>query len=132
MNTKTLSEKQKMKSGQLYRFGPELAAEQLRAGKLLEAYNLTSYDKAECRTAILTELLGSLGKGTILRPPFYCDYGYNIFLGAEVFLNYSCILLDVAPIRIGDFTQIGPAVQIYAADHPRDSEKRLSDRKSVV
>jgi len=39
-------------------------------------------------------------------------------------LDCGCVLLDVCPIRIGDRTQIGPAVQIYAADHPRDARLR--------
>ena len=60
----------------------------------------------------------------MIRPPFFCDYGYNIRLGDEVFLNFNCVILDVVEIIIGDRTQIGPATQIYAADHPRDAETR--------
>ena len=65
------------------------------------------------------------GKSPI-RAPIFVDYGYNIFVGDGVFLNYGCVLLDVCPIRIGDGTQIGPGVQVYAADHPRDAEGRAS------
>jgi maltose O-acetyltransferase len=61
-----------------------------------------------------------------IRPPFFCDYGYNIHLGDDVFLNFNCVILDVAGVVIGDRTQIGPAVQIYAADHPRDAATRRS------
>ena len=61
---------------------------------------------------------------TVIRPPFYCDYGTNIRIGASVFLNFGCVLLDVASIAIGDGCQIGPAVQIYTADHPRDPALR--------
>src|SRR5262249_3932516 len=57
-------------------------------------------------------------------PPFFCDYAYNIHVGEEVFLNFNCVILDVVEVTIGDCTQIGPAVQIYAADHPRDAETR--------
>ena len=60
----------------------------------------------------------------VIRPPFFCDYGYNIRLGDGVFLNFNCVILDVVEVVIGDRTQIGPAVQIYAADHPRDAETR--------
>src|SRR3954470_8233175 len=62
--------------------------------------------------------------GAVIRPPFFCDYGYNIRLGDDVFLNFNCVILDVVEVTIGDRTQIGPAVQIYAADHPRDSATR--------
>src|SRR5207237_10912136 len=52
--------------------------------------------------------------------------GYNIRLGDEVFLNFNCVILDVVEVSIGDSSQIGPAVQIYAADHPRDAQTRRS------
>ena len=43
-----------------------------------------------------------------------------------MFVNFDCTFLDVVAIVIGDRTQIGPAVQIYAADHPRDPQVRRS------
>jgi maltose O-acetyltransferase len=67
-----------------------------------------------------------VGQGAEIRPPFFCDYGFNIRLGAGAFLNFNCVILDVVDVTIGDGTQIGPAVQIYAADHPRDPEQRRS------
>ena len=76
------SEKEKMLAGELYRaVGPELAADALRADRLLRAYNATGADEPERRQAILAELLGALGDGVVVRPPFRCDYGYNIRLG---------------------------------------------------
>ncbi|WP_277355598.1 AraC family transcriptional regulator N-terminal domain-containing protein [Gluconobacter cerinus] len=45
-------------------------------------------------------------------------------MGDNVFLNFNCIILDVVPVRIGSGTQIGPGVQILAADHPRDPALR--------
>ena len=54
-------------------------------------------------------------------PPSSCDYGSNISLGRNVFINYHCIFLDCAPITIGDGVQIGPAVQLYTAEHPLDA-----------
>jgi len=65
-----------------------------------------------------------VGADAVVRPPFFCDFGYNIRLGDGVFLNFNCVILDVVEVSIGDRTQIGPAVQIYAADHPRDAETR--------
>jgi maltose O-acetyltransferase len=117
------SEKQKMLRGELYSArDAELAAERLRAERLLLRYNRA---EPEEREAILRVLLGSCGEGVVVRPVFQCDYGYNIHLERGVFLNFNCVLLDVMPIRIGEGTQIGPGVQIYAADHPRDRETRL-------
>lgn len=117
------SEKQKMLAGELYAaWDAELVADRARAAKLLARFNASEPDG---RDAILRDLLGGCGEGVVVRPTFQCDYGYNIHLERGVFLNFNCVLLDVMPIRIGEGTQIGPAVQIYAADHPRDRETRL-------
>ena len=125
MTIEGLSEKQKMLRGELYNATDrELVAERQRAESQLALLN-GSTDPVE-RVALLRGLLGAIGEETVIRSPFFCDYGYNIYLGREVFLNFNCVLLDVMPIRIGDKTQIGPGVQIYAADHPRDHEKRLA------
>ena len=111
------SEKQKMLAGELYvASDPELQRDMAQCARWLARYNNAN--------ATLPERLGAVGDNTCIRPPFHCDYGYNIFLGSNVFLNFNCIVLDVVPVRIGDGTQIGPGVQIMAADHPRDPELR--------
>jgi maltose O-acetyltransferase len=125
------SEKEKMLAGDLYRaVGPELAADNLRADRLLRAYHATGADEPGRRRAILTELLGALGDRAVVRPPFHCDYGYNIRLGRGCFVNFGCVFLDVAPISIGDDCQIGPSVQVYTADHPRDPALRRTGYES--
>ncbi len=78
------------------------------------------------RHALLVERLAEVGAGAVIRPPFHCDYGYNIRLGAGAFLNFNCVILDICEVYIGDGTQVGPAVQFYAADHPRDAAGRAS------
>jgi maltose O-acetyltransferase len=127
------SEKEKMLAGELYRsVGPELAADNLRADRLLRAYNASGAEEVERRRAILAELLGAVGEGTVVRPPFYCDYGYNTRLGRATFVNFSCVFLDVAVIELGDNCQVGPLVQIYTADHPRDPALRKQGYESGV
>jgi len=119
------TEKQKMLRGELYLANdPELAAERCWCQAQLLRLNAT--DHTAEREALFRVLFGSFGAGSDVRFGFACDYGYNIHMGVGVFLNFNCVLLDVMPIHIGDGTQIGPAVQIYAADHPRDRETRLS------
>jgi len=98
-------------------------ADRLHSASLIHKYNSTPHHPAT-HLIQLEELLALVGPRTVVRPPFYVDYGYNITLGADVFLNFNCVLLDVTPITIGDRTQIGPFTQIYAADHPRDHETR--------
>lgn len=102
----------------------ELVALRARAQRLMQAYNATTVADTDARGPILDELLARVGKGTSIRAPFYVDYGAHITLGADVFLNYGCVLLDVCPIDIGDGTQIGPMTQVLTADHPRDPSQR--------
>jgi maltose O-acetyltransferase len=118
------TEKQKMLAGELYRPDAELGAEQAATKQWLVRYNAALALPVAQRHALLSERLGRVGKDAVIRPPFFCDYGYNIRLGDGVFLNFNCVILDVVEISIGDRTQIGPAVQIYAVDHPRNAETR--------
>jgi maltose O-acetyltransferase len=119
------TEKQKMLAGELYRPGdPEIQAEQRVNKAWLSRYNAAMALPVAERHALLSEHFGRAGADAVIRPPFFCDFGYNIFLGDGVFLNFNCIILDVVHVTIGDRTQIGPATQIYAADHPRDAATR--------
>jgi maltose O-acetyltransferase len=119
------TEKQKMLAGENYRAGdPELAKDRQTARAWIGRYNASLALPAEQRRAMLRELLVHVGDGAAILPPFHCDYGYNIHLGLDVFLNFNCIILDVVAVEIGDGTQIGPAVQLLTADHPRDPALR--------
>ncbi|CUS32507.1 sugar O-acetyltransferase [Candidatus Nitrospira nitrificans] len=125
MNPKT--EKTKMLAGELYRSAdPELVADTRRAQRVLTRYNATSDEETGERATILRELLGSFGDGAVIRPLFACDYGYNIRLGRNAFINFNCVFLDCAPIEIGDNLQMGPAAQLYTAAHPLETDVRRS------
>lgn len=114
-----------MLAGELYRPGdPEIQAEQCSNKAWLARYNAAMALPVAERHALLSEHFGRVGADAVIRPPFFCDFGYNIFLGDGVFLNFNCVILDVVHVTIGDRTQIGPATQIYAADHPRDARTR--------
>jgi len=119
------TEKQKMLAGELYRPGDTALAADQAANKIwMVRYNGSLALPVSERHALLSERLAHVGADVVIRPPFFCDYGYNISLGDGVFLNFNCVILDVVEVSIGDRTQIGPAAQIYAADHPRDVEMR--------
>jgi maltose O-acetyltransferase len=119
------SEKEKMLAGELYRPGDaEIQADQAANKAWLVRYNAALGQSATERRALLREHFAAVGEDAVIRPPFFCDFGYNIRIGAGVFLNFNCVILDVVAVSIGDGTQVGPAVQIYAADHPRDPETR--------
>jgi maltose O-acetyltransferase len=121
------TQKQKMLAGQLYHAGdPEIQADQIAAKAWMVRYNAALGATADERRELLRERFAAVGDGSVIRPPFHCDFGYNISIGADVFLNFNCVILDVVLVSIGAGTQIGPAVQIYAADHPRDPAVRRS------
>jgi maltose O-acetyltransferase len=121
------TQKQKMLAGQLYRADdPEIQADQQSAKEWMVRYNATLSATAGERRQLLRERLATVGNGAVIRPPFHCDYGYNISLADDVFLNFNCVILDVVAVSIGAGTQIGPAVQIYTADHPRDPAVRAT------
>jgi maltose O-acetyltransferase len=124
--------KQKMLAGELYLGNDkELLAERHHAQRLLARYNGVPDSDHDLRSALLRDLLNAVGEGTLVLPTFTCDYGYNISLGRNVFINYHCIFLDCAPIFIGDDVQIGPAVQLYTAQHPIDAQVRRSGLESA-
>jgi len=102
----------------------ELEADRSAASAWMVRYNAALGASDADRRALLRELLAEAGDGAVIRPPFYCDYGYNIRIGRDVFLNFNCVVLDVVAVTVGARTLIGPAVQIYTADHPRDPTVR--------
>jgi maltose O-acetyltransferase len=119
------TERQKMLAGELYDpFDPELVAARARARDLCQDLNASRESESGQRRRILLDLFGKGGDTVWMQPPFYCDYGTNIELGERVFFNFNCVVLDVCPVRIGDFTLFGPAVQIYTPLHPMDAELR--------
>jgi maltose O-acetyltransferase len=121
----TQDEKTRMLAGALYRpDAPELQAAQAAAAEWMARYNAPVVRSAEAARALLIERLASVGEGSVIRAPFHCDYGSHIALGAQVFLNFGCVILDVAMVSIGNRTLLGPAVHVYAADHPRDVATR--------
>ena len=125
------TEKDKMLAGELYNASaPEIQAELAATHRWLARYNAALDMAASDRRALLLERLAAVGDGAEIRPPFHCDYGFNIRLGAGVFLNFNCVILDVVEVTIGDRTKIGPGVQILAADHPRDPAIRATGLES--
>jgi maltose O-acetyltransferase len=124
------TEKQKMMAGEPYDAGDaEIQADLEATHRWLARYNAAVAMPTRDRRQLLVERLASVGEGAAIRPPFWCDYGFNICLGTGVFLNFNCVILDVAAVTIGDKTQIGPGVQILTADHPRDASERASGRE---
>jgi maltose O-acetyltransferase len=119
------TERDKMLAGELYdALDPDLVRDRDRARDLCQTLNATRESDREIRRQILLQLFGRGGDTVSIQPPFYCDYGSNIDLGERVFFNFNCVVLDVCPIKIGDFTLFGPGVQILTPVHPLEAGLR--------
>jgi len=123
--------KDRMLRGELYIAEDEdLAADFARAQELVARYNATAHAGQDERDAILAELLGAAGEGVVIRPPFRCEYGTRVTIGAGTFANYELLMLDVAPITIGAACQIATRVQLLTATHPIDPAARRAGWES--
>jgi maltose O-acetyltransferase len=117
--------KERMQRGELYLADdPELRADMARAQEILDRYNATRHGEQPLRDQLLRELLGEVGEGVVVNPTFRCDDGTPISSGAGTFVNYGCVMLDVAPVRIGAAWQLATNVQLLGATHPVDPGPR--------
>ncbi len=114
-----------MQSGQWYCcLDPELEAMRTRARHAVHAHNTSPPDIRGAMAPELQALFAQTGSDCYLEAPFHCAYGLNIHLGARVYFNAGCVILDTAAVRIGDDSMFGPHVQIYCAQHAKDPVKR--------
>lgn len=119
------TEREKMLAGEMYDpLDPELVLGRRRARDLMKLFNDSRDAETDERTRLLRELLGAAGDGVWIEPPFFCDYGTNIYLGRKVYFNFGCVILDCAEVRVGDGTLVGPGVHIYAGTHPVSAAAR--------
>jgi maltose O-acetyltransferase len=117
--------KDRMVRGELYiAEDDDLDADYARAQALVERYNATAHPEQGERDALLRELLGHVGDRVVVRPPFRCEYGTYVSIGEGTFLNYDCLMLDVAAITIGAACQIASRVQFLTPTHPVDPGPR--------
>lgn len=125
------TEREKMLAGELYDCGdPALLARWHCAKDLVCAYNNTASEDAASKESLLRELLGGFGESLWITPPFFVDYGENIYFGRNCEVNLNCTFLDANVISIGDNALIAPNVQIYTAFHPTNARKRFSEPRA--
>jgi maltose O-acetyltransferase len=120
------SERERMLRGEPYDTrDPELLQLAHRARALLATYASTASTDASARRDLLVQLLGSVGEGVWIEPPFFCDYGAHVHIGETSFVNVNCVFLDSAEIRIGVNALIAPGVQLLTAAHPLLAAARI-------
>ncbi len=128
------TEKEKMLAGFAYvGFDKQLRNERLHAKRLLKEINIVEFVQTPRSRELFKTLIPNAPKSLYIEPPFFCDYGYNIFCGENVYFNVNCVVLDVVKVEIGSNVFFGPGAQIYTATHPLDAiERRATESGKPV
>ena len=122
-----MNQKERMLSGLPYKaWLDNLKEERERCREILYELNTLPPKERNKIPEIVKKLLGKVGEGIWLEPPFHCDYGWNIEVGDYFFANFGFTVLDVGKVSIGDNVQIAPNVSIYTAGHPLHPDSRNS------
>lgn len=118
---------EKMQAGRVYNdFAPDLFDRRVEAKKLFREYNQTADDEVEKRQELMRRLFRSVGERVWIEPDFRCEFGKNITLGDDVYINFGCVILDCGQVRIGNGVLIGPDVGLYSGNHAVDAEERAA------
>lgn len=122
------SEKEKASEGLLYdaNYDGQLLRERAECADMTHELNQMRPSMAAEREALLRRMLGRAGKALTILSPFFCDYGYNISIGDNFFMNMNCVILDGAKVTFGDNVFVAPGCGFYTAGHPLDSQRRNS------
>ena len=119
-----MDEFEKSQKGLPHIFSDEMMEMYLNACELTDEYNLTPIKDEQKRNKLLKELLGAVGENVSIMPFFRCEFGFNIFIGDNVFVNYNCVFSDNTKIVIGNDVRIAPNTGIYTVNHAFDPEER--------
>lgn len=93
--------------GQLYTASaPEIQADQAAARESTQRFNVNFDRQLAERYHLLRDRFAAIGADSKVCPPFLFDYGYNNKLGAGIFLNCGCAILDVASVEIGETNRL--------------------------
>lgn len=121
-----ISDWERMVSGNLYNSASEDIAKQHDRGmRICDKFNKIPLWQRKRKQRTLEKLIPSAeGKGLAIFAPFYCEYGVNIHVGKECFVNYNCVFLDISPITLGNSVWIGANVTLATPNHPLIAEER--------
>lgn len=121
-----MTEWEKLQNGVVYNdFDDDLFQRRIVAKKLFRAYNKTEDDETDLRQEIMQKLFKDVGKNVWIEPDFRCEFGKNIIIEDNVYINFGCIILDCAEVKIGANTLLGPNIGIYPVNHSIDAEERM-------
>lgn len=90
----------------------------------VEILNKLSNSEIQCRRDFLRTFVAKLDEGAMINSPFYMEFANHLEMGVNSFINYDCIMLNNAMVKLGDNVLVGPKVSFYTAMHPIDAKQR--------
>lgn len=122
-----MTEWEKMQAGMIYNdFDDDLFQRRVQAKKLFREYNKSEDEEVEKRNTLMKELFKSVGEKVWIEPDFRCEFGKNIIIENNVYINFGCVILDCAEVVIGANSLLGPNIGLYAVNHATDAEERIN------
>lgn len=125
--TNTINDWDRMTTGKLYNpSSPDIIKRHTTGLVNCDKFNRIPVRRAKAKQRALERLVPSAkGRDFTVFAPFYCEYGVNIHVGNDCFVNYNCTFLDVSPISLGNGVWIGANVTLATPTHPFIAEERL-------
>ena len=122
-----MTEWERLQNGMIYNdFDKDLFDRRVAAKKLFRAYNKTDDEEVALRHQIMQQLFQKVGENVWIEPDFKCEFGKNITIENDIYINFGCVILDCAKGTIGSHTLLGPNVGLYAANHATDANERIN------
>ena len=90
----------------------------------VEILNKLSNSEIQRRRDFLRTFVAKLDEGAMINSPFYMEFANHLEMGVNSFINYDCIMLNNAIVKLGDNVLVGPKVSFYTAMHPIDAKQR--------
>ena len=121
-----MTEKEKRDNQELYdgNYNEEMMKEREKAKDLCFEYNLIKPSNRKEREQLIKKIFAKTEENILVESSFQCDYGYNIFVGENFYMNHNGVILDAAKVEFGDNVFIAPNCGFYTAGHPIDIEQR--------
>lgn len=104
-----MNEEEKMLAGEFYNanYDDKLLEKRLKTKELCKKFNECDVRKIDEKKNILEELFQKKIDVLGIEPNFYCDYGFNIYLGKNFYSNHNLVILDANRVEFGDNVVIG-------------------------
>ena len=125
LDDKTKDSKYKQENGYVYSAKDEAIFNIVKdTVHYVEILNKLSNSEIQRRRDFLRTFVAKLDEGAMINSPFYMEFANHLEMGVNSFINYDCIMLNNAMVKLGDNVLVGPKVSFYTAMHPIDAKQR--------